>query len=63
MYQASMGKQAIGTAVFFVVVNQLSSLHAVYVMGEVKPVSHDTVAVPLLLLDGLANLIGVTEGL
>ncbi len=56
------GKQSIRTAAFFVIVNQFGGLNAVYVMCEVKTISHDTVAVPLLLLDGLANLIGVTEG-
>jgi hypothetical protein len=56
-------EEAIGPAVFLVVVNQLGGLHAVYVMGEVKTISHNTVAVPFLLLDGLANLIGVTKSL
>ena len=57
------GEEAIGPAVFLVVVNQLGGLHAVDVVGEVKAIGHDPVGVPLLLLDGLANLIGVTEGL
>ena len=56
-------EEAIGPAVFLVVVNQLGGLHAVDVVGEVKAICHDPVGVPLLLLDGLANLIGVTEGL
>ena len=55
------GKQTIGPTGFLVVIGQLGHFHPVDVMYEMKTLGSDSVTVPFLFLDRLAELLGVSE--